>query len=376
MSVAEGCRLMGIARSTYYDKPEFAVDDTGIVEAMIAICDEFEAYGYRRVRAELRHQGIVVNHKKIRRLMREHDLQPRIRRRYVATTDSDHDRPIFPNRTTESLLAGLLFDEAGNRTAPSHANKAGRRYRYYVSKPTSDRSIKSGSGWRLPAPTIETAVLGGIRSFLCDGNRLTKALELPGSSIKDVLIEASRLSDRFLGAGCADQRALLLEMVNRIEVRRDRFRITLCTSALRAMLGCGANEEKQEEYEIKGEANHVIEHMVVFKRRGIELKLVLTDNLAQVSAPDSYLVAAIAKGRYWYTQLRDGEVESVHALADRHGVDQGDVSHMLPLGLLAPDLVEAILAGRQPITLTAKRLKRAYDLPLTWAEQRRVLGFD
>ena len=59
----------------------------------------------------------------------------------------------------------------------------------------------------------------------------------------------------------------------------------------------------------------------------------------------------------------------------RHGVDQGDVSRILPLGLLAPDIVEAIVAGRQPIELTAIRLKRIRDLPVSWAEQRRVLGF-
>lgn len=92
---------MGIARSTYYDGPETAADDTAIVEAMFAIVDEFEFYGYRRVGAALRQQGLVVNHKKIRRLMREHDLQPRIRRRFVATTDSDHDCPIFPNLARE-----------------------------------------------------------------------------------------------------------------------------------------------------------------------------------------------------------------------------------------------------------------------------------
>jgi putative transposase len=97
---------MGIARSTCYDQPQLAVDDTGIVEAIASICDEFEAYGYRRVRAALRHQGIVVNHKKIRRLMREHDLQPKIRRRFVATTDSNHDGPIFPNHATNLVLDG------------------------------------------------------------------------------------------------------------------------------------------------------------------------------------------------------------------------------------------------------------------------------
>jgi hypothetical protein len=44
-------------------------------------------------------------------------------------------------------------------------------------------------------------------------------------------------------------------------------------------------------------------------------------------------------------------------------------------GRLAPDIVEAILAGRQPIELTAKQLKRIRDFPVSWAEQRRVLGF-
>jgi putative transposase len=73
---------------------------------MRAICDEFEAYGYRRVGAALRHQGVVVNHKKIRRLMREHDLQPKRRRRYVATTDSGHDSPIFPDRARDISLDG------------------------------------------------------------------------------------------------------------------------------------------------------------------------------------------------------------------------------------------------------------------------------
>ncbi|MGC9956426.1 IS3 family transposase, partial [Roseiarcus sp.] len=97
---------MGIARSTFYDKPTAKLDDTAIVEAIAAICDEFEFYGWRRVRAELRHRGIVVNHKKIRRLMREHDLQPRRRRRYFATTDSDHDHPIYPNRTEDLTIDG------------------------------------------------------------------------------------------------------------------------------------------------------------------------------------------------------------------------------------------------------------------------------
>ena len=96
---------MGIARSTFYDE-RAAEDDTAIVEAISRICEEFEFYGWRRVRAELRHRGLIVNHKKVRRRMREHDLQPRRRRRYVATTDSDPGQPICPNRAKDLAIDG------------------------------------------------------------------------------------------------------------------------------------------------------------------------------------------------------------------------------------------------------------------------------
>ena len=86
---------MGIARSTFYDTADVRTSDATIVAEMKTICDEFEAYGYRRVGAELRHRSMVVNAKKIRRLMREYALNPRQRRRFIATTDSNHNYPIF-----------------------------------------------------------------------------------------------------------------------------------------------------------------------------------------------------------------------------------------------------------------------------------------
>ena len=97
---------MGLPRSTYYDAPPVKTDDAEIVANITAICDEFEAYGYRRVGAELRHRGMVVNSKKVRRLMREHDLQPKRRRRFMASTDSDHDNPIFPDLSRDRIVDG------------------------------------------------------------------------------------------------------------------------------------------------------------------------------------------------------------------------------------------------------------------------------
>lgn len=89
---------MEVARSSFYDAGTLnPPDDTALVERMQAIQDELPAYGYRRITAQLRAERLLVNRKRVARLMRLHGMQILPRRRYVATTDSNHDGPIFPN---------------------------------------------------------------------------------------------------------------------------------------------------------------------------------------------------------------------------------------------------------------------------------------
>jgi len=97
---------MSLPRSTFYETSAGKPDDAEILDMITAITDEFELYGYRRVTAELRARGLVVNAKKVRRLMRENDLNPRRRRRFVATTNSDHDGPIFPDLAKDITVDG------------------------------------------------------------------------------------------------------------------------------------------------------------------------------------------------------------------------------------------------------------------------------
>ena len=97
---------MTLPRSAYHEAPAPKPDDARIVAAIIAITDEFELDGYRRVTAELRARDLVVNAKKVRRLMRENGLSPKRRRRFVATTDSDHDQPIFANLAKDITADG------------------------------------------------------------------------------------------------------------------------------------------------------------------------------------------------------------------------------------------------------------------------------
>ena len=59
---------MGLARSTFYDTPFVPLDGDELLARIGAICDEFECYGYRRVGAAPRDQGVLVNSKKLRRI--------------------------------------------------------------------------------------------------------------------------------------------------------------------------------------------------------------------------------------------------------------------------------------------------------------------
>jgi putative transposase len=97
---------MGLSRSTFYDRPSRPVDEAAIVAAMLAIREEFAAYGYRRVGAALRQSGLVVNAKKIRRLMRQHRLEAKKSKRFAVTTDSNHGGPVFPNLARDMIATG------------------------------------------------------------------------------------------------------------------------------------------------------------------------------------------------------------------------------------------------------------------------------
>ena len=151
---------MSLPRSTFYDAPSIPADDTEIVARIHAICDEFEAYGYRRVGAALRHQGIVVNAKKVRRLMREHELQPRRRKRFVATTDSAHHLPVFPN------LAQGMVPDGPNQLWVADITYIAVTDRFVYASVVVDAWSRRIVGWaisravdaRLAAATLEAAV--------------------------------------------------------------------------------------------------------------------------------------------------------------------------------------------------------------------------
>jgi len=89
---------VGIARSTYYYKPKGKKPpDMELVERIEEVALDFPSYGYRRITAELKRQGLKLNHKRVLRLMRNKNLLCRARKAFRATTDSSHSFKKYPN---------------------------------------------------------------------------------------------------------------------------------------------------------------------------------------------------------------------------------------------------------------------------------------
>ena len=85
------------------------------------------------------------------------------------------------------------------------------------------------------------------------------------------------------------------------------------------------------------------------------------------------LVTALARAFRWQDLMESGRYASITELAAALRVDRSYVRRILRLALLAPDIVEGILAGREPSGLSLERLTK--DLPVSWEEQRARLGF-
>ena len=94
--------------------------------------------------------------------------------------------------------------------------------------------------------------------------------------------------------------------------------------------------------------------------------------VAQEPTPQEALLRAVARAHLWQAVLDSGEVNSISALATRFHVDHSYVARTLRLASLAPDLVEMIVEGSEPNSLSLRRLMKGF--PVRWDEQRAELG--
>jgi site-specific DNA recombinase len=235
---------------------------------------------------------------------------------------------------SNALLLGRFFDDAGNVMSPTHSRKQDLRYRYYTSRALMEgRKSESGTIARISADDIETKVVEALRT--ASG------------------LQAGQ------DAGVEEGRATVQTMVARVVVKKEQLTIELsdaaCESLSQSILcipWTPRPSKPKRDLVLPINGDNPAPRPMHAERRAKHLR-------------------AIALGRKWLQDLITGKAKDAEAIAAREGRSTRSVNMMISLAFVAPDIVEAAVAGRP---LRGIGVTRLVDLPLSWAEQKSALG--
>ncbi len=266
--------------------------------------------------------------------------------RGLLTTNSNKTR----GKATYGLrspLVGKLFDETGDNLTPSHTQKYGRRLRYYISKRlTTGRREDHPDTWRLPAEALEHQLAQVVAQKLSDptaATNLTRDLSA-GQFLK---IETR------LQVPTARQKTLSL--IERVDLAQGAIKIRLCGKKIADHLGLCSSE-----------INSLVltfDAPFQMRRRGVELKLCFGDAPPEI---DKTLVKNIVRARHYLAQIFDGN--SLAQIAKAETTSSSRIKNLLELALLAPNIIDEIAIGQQPVGLTSDYLIKS-NLSPNWAKQ-------
>ena len=255
-----------------------------------------------------------------------------------------------------SLLAGKLVDETGRRLVPSHARKGHKRYRYYVTP-----ADEPGEPIRLPADELEQVVVQAIVDWAA---REVDVIDAVGWHDAQRASDALKRAETLTHGLRYDPRTTLPACISEVEIAPTRMRLRL------DLVGAGFLPEGSPQ------AETVLDVPAQRKRCGMAVRLVIGDqdsgNL-RLRQPDSGLVDLMGKSRGWLHRLTFGG-QSIGAIAQEEQASPQYVARVINVGLLAPDIVQAIERGDHAIGLNATRLLTSVPLPMDWQAQREMLG--
>ena len=266
-----------------------------------------------------------------------------------------------------SLLAGMVVDGEGRAMTPSHATKPGRRYRYYVTRPDL---LDGTPAWRVSAHDLEQLVCERLSELLTDQQLLCHlAGEASAATIQSLLQQAD-LAAATLRSGTAHGRlTILTATIQQIVLGEAGIDLQLSPIKLTAFLG-------QTDL-VSPSPEPISLHLPATKvRRGHQLRLVVPGPPVPSVVPknrDEKLVALIAEAHLARKLVQDNPGRSLASIAASANRCRTRLSKLVALSCLAPDIVTAIVEGRQPAALSARMLL-ASELPLAWPQQRALLG--
>ncbi len=248
-------------------------------------------------------------------------------------------------RGSPALLTGRLFDNRGGRMSPTHSNKRGARYRYYVSQAVLQKKPQApGLVSRVPAAEIETLVVAALRIHL---NASGAGQQLPDSD-----------------------RDLVEHHVERVTLTPNHIELRLRQIVETAQAHDTANNSSGPPIASVTTIAVPWTCPVPAAIKGI-IHVPAHNTPIKPGRREAFLIA-IAKARKWVDDLARGRAASFAVIARQEGKVERHIRLLAPLAFVSPRIVSALLDGTAPADLPLSKLARA--LPYSWAEQERRVG--
>ncbi|PLX35626.1 MAG: hypothetical protein C0605_09190 [Hyphomicrobiales bacterium] len=254
------------------------------------------------------------------------------------------------------LFIGFIYDETGDRLCPSHARKGRRRYLYYISKRLVHEPGNTENSWRLPARELEKTIIHGLTNLLKDEwqwMRVIGSAARTPDDLKRMKAHIGELANRLEASDPAEKQQVIKDLIMKIVITPGTIKVQIKIAS----------------------ALHDISLPFHTKRRGVESKVIIGGKKDAPASPDEKLVGLIQRSQQWWRWFTETPNASIKSLAKREAIDASDITRYLPLAFLAPEIVKAILEGRQPAELNAERLRQLTPIPADWGAQKQLLGF-
>jgi DNA invertase Pin-like site-specific DNA recombinase len=264
---------------------------------------------------------------------------PIVDRRLFEAVQAKLDQQITNHKTARSrsgaLLTGKIFDDRGQRMTPTHATKGAVRYRYYTSSVlVQGQPDKAGSVSRVPGPEVESVIVGAVRKHF--------------SLSPDV-----------------DAATVIQNHVLRVEVQPGKLVLQLTSPPTSSAIS--KRKKTQAKIEVPWQKSPAT------RRREILVPQSATPYRTPRpirSENRALLVASIARGRRWLSELTTNRDATTATIAAREHCSERKVNMTISLAFLAPDLVQAAIDGRLPHGMGVAKLS---ELPSSWSQQRNLL---
>ena len=264
------------------------------------------------------------------------------------------DKTCGVKSSSNSLLAGLIYDDFGNKMTPSHSNNHGRRYRYYISRALKNNE-ETGSVSKIPAGEVEKFVVETTKEFLQDKEQIQNIVSKYKISKQNKLIYATQNIRNY------SEPKLIRAIINKIVISKNLIEITYNEVSIRKVLNALANNQEI----VIPNKNEKLTPIIISKNITITQPsrndniLILNAKEYDTPDPNPYLVNAIVKSFYYHKQIQAGK--TIEDLQIEEGLkDSKYIRNIMNLKYISPELAKQILNGTQPQELSLQKLISKY----------------